>query len=185
MVTYDSGADGHYISEADRAKARLPILRQSTKRVGVANGDVSLGNNVTRLPIPHLDDKATEADTFDDFLHSLMSVGKTSDAGTISIFTKDGVTVHKEEDVLITCKGKPILIGGRDSKGRYRIPLVQQRGQWQPRQPTKHSKHQLRQANSVYDLPSMEQAIKWMHAVCSYPVTQIHMASCHRSGKLH
>ena len=28
----------------------------------------------------------------------------------------------------------------------------------------------LRQANSVYDLPSIEQAIKWMHAVCGYPV---------------
>jgi hypothetical protein len=28
----------------------------------------------------------------------------------------------------------------------------------------------LRQANSVYDLPSMEQAIKWMHAVCRYQV---------------
>jgi hypothetical protein len=28
----------------------------------------------------------------------------------------------------------------------------------------------LRQANSIYDLPSTEQAIKWMHAVCGYPV---------------
>jgi hypothetical protein len=28
----------------------------------------------------------------------------------------------------------------------------------------------LRQANSIYDLPSTEQAIKWMHAVCRYPV---------------
>ena len=36
-----------------------------------------------------------------------MSVGKTSDDGTISVLTKDGVTVHKEEDVLITCKGEP------------------------------------------------------------------------------
>jgi hypothetical protein len=28
----------------------------------------------------------------------------------------------------------------------------------------------LEQANSVYDLPSTEQAIKWMHAVCSFSV---------------
>jgi hypothetical protein len=41
----------------------------------------------------------------------LMSVGKTSNNSTISVFTKTGVTVFKEEDVLITCKGKPILIG--------------------------------------------------------------------------
>ena len=78
--------------------------------------------------------------------------------------------VFKEADVLITCKGKPILIGIRDSHGRYRIPLMQQRGQWQPQCPSKQARIALRQANSVYDLPSTEQAIKWMHAVCGYPV---------------
>jgi hypothetical protein len=30
MVTYDSGADGHYISKKDRSKAGLPILKTST-----------------------------------------------------------------------------------------------------------------------------------------------------------
>ena len=85
-------------------------------------------------------------------------------------FKKEGVTVHKEQDVLITFKGEPMLIGIRDDKGRYRIPLVQQRGRWQPRKPSKKARQALRQANSVYDLPSIEQAIKWMHAVCGYPV---------------
>ncbi len=99
-----------------------------------------------------------------------MSVGKTTNDGTISIFTKDGVTIHKEMDVLITCKGEPILIGVPNEQGRYRIPLIQQQGQWQPRQSSKQAQKCLRQANSVYDLPSTEQAIKWMHAVCGYPV---------------
>jgi hypothetical protein len=93
-----------------------------------------------------------------------------SDDGTISIFTKDGVTVHHEEDVLITCKGAPIFIGVRDDHGRYRVPLMQNKGNWQPRTPTKKARQKLEQANSVYDLPSTEQAIKWMHAVCGYPV---------------
>jgi hypothetical protein len=31
MVTYDSGSDGHYISEEDRARAGMPILWKSTK----------------------------------------------------------------------------------------------------------------------------------------------------------
>jgi len=35
MVTYDSGADGHYLSEKDRRKAGLPILQPSTRKVGV------------------------------------------------------------------------------------------------------------------------------------------------------
>jgi hypothetical protein len=38
MVTYDSGADGHYISEKDRKKVGLPILRISAKKVSVVNG---------------------------------------------------------------------------------------------------------------------------------------------------
>ena len=170
MVTYDSGADGHYISEKDRRNAGLPILRPSTRKVGVANGGTSTAKYVTQLPFQQLSAQAMQADTFQDFPTSLMSVGKTADDGTVSVFTKEGVNVFKEEDVLITCKGEPILIGVRDSHGRYQIPLMQQRGQWQPRRPSKQARKALRQANSVYDLPSTEQAIKWMHAVCGYPV---------------
>ena len=91
--------------------------------------------------------------------------------GNISIFTKDDVTFYKEEDVLITCKGKPILIGICNKGGRYRIPLDQRgKEQWCPRILTKTKSLKLSQANSVYDLLFIEQAIKWMHAVCGYPV---------------
>jgi len=167
----DSGADGHYISEKDRRMVGLPILRILAKKVGVANGSTCKGKYVTALPFPQLSTKkAAEADTFNDVPTSFMSVGKTADDGNISIFTKEGESVYKEEDVLITCKGKAILVGKRDERGRYRIPLVQNRGNWQPKQPTKHSKKYIQQANSVYDLPSTEEAIKWMHAVCGYPV---------------
>jgi hypothetical protein len=55
-----------------------------------------------------------------------MSVGKTSDDSTVLVFRKEGVNVFKEEDVLITCKGEPILIGIEDNQGQYRIPLMQQ-----------------------------------------------------------
>jgi hypothetical protein len=112
MVTYDLGADGHYISKKDCRKAGLPIIRKSTSWVGVANGGVSQAKFVTQQPFKDLSAKAKQADTFQDFPSSLMS--KTANNGTISIFTKNGVTVHKETDVLITCKGKPILIGVGD-----------------------------------------------------------------------
>jgi hypothetical protein len=58
----------------------------------------------------------------------------------------------------------------QDERGQYQILLLQQQGQWQPRHPSKQGRKALQQANSVYDLPSTEQAIKWMHAVCGYPV---------------
>jgi hypothetical protein len=77
----------------------------------VANGEKSKGQYVTSLPFPELSSKLKQADTFNKFPTSLMSVGKTADDGTISIFTKDGVTVHDKKDVLITCKKKPLFVG--------------------------------------------------------------------------
>ena len=34
----------------------------------------------------------------------------------------------------------------------------------------KEAKRKIQQAHIVYDLPYKEEAIKWMHAVCGYPV---------------
>ena len=92
-------------------KAGLQILHKSTKRVQVVNGDTSKAVHATQLPFPQLSPQASQANTFKQFPTSLMSVGKTSDDGTISIFTKPGITVHKELDVPITCKGNPIVKG--------------------------------------------------------------------------
>ena len=97
-VTYDSGADGNYMSEEDRAKLGLPILRKSTKKVKSTNGGASKGKHVMALPSPQLSGEAAEADTFEEFKTSLMSVGKTVDDGNVSVFTKVGVKIYKEED---------------------------------------------------------------------------------------
>ena len=46
-----------------------------------------------------------------------MSVRKVNNDGNISIFTNGDITVYKEEDALITCKGKPILVGIHNKQG--------------------------------------------------------------------
>lgn len=61
MATLHSGADNHYISEKDRKKLNLPILKKSSRRVGVANGGTSKGVNVTQLPFKQLSAKAVKA----------------------------------------------------------------------------------------------------------------------------
>ena len=43
-ITYDSGVDHHYMSEADMISLGLPILRASKKQVVVANGSTSRGS---------------------------------------------------------------------------------------------------------------------------------------------
>ena len=170
MITYDSGAENHYMSEADRIGLGFPILRPSHKRVAVANGGTRRDKYVTHLPFPQLSTATSEADTFEEFPSSLMSVGKTSDDGNVSIFTDEKLQVYKEADVLITCRGKSILVGKRDERGHYRILLMQTRGQWQPQNPRKKSKKFFQEANSVCDLPTTEEAVKWMQTVCGYPV---------------
>ena len=93
----------------------ITLVRQiGNGPVVFANSGVSAGKHFTKLPFEQLSKKAAQADTFQDFPTSLMNVGKTCDDGNISIFTGDGVTVHKEQDVLITCKGDPILIEVQD-----------------------------------------------------------------------
>ena len=84
-------------------------MRISDNKVGVTNGRACKGKYVTKLTFPQLSNKAAEVDTLDGFTTSLMSVGKTADDGNVSIFTKEGVTVYKEQYVLITCQGKHIF----------------------------------------------------------------------------
>ncbi len=118
MITYGTRSNGNYLSKKDCIKAGLSILQPSTHMVGVANGETSQAQHVTQLPFHKLSAWARQADTFQDFLTLLMSmVGKSPDNCTISVFTKTSVTVFKEEDVLITCMGKPILIGMQDGRG--------------------------------------------------------------------
>ena len=122
----DSGADNHYISEKDQKQAKMPINGASDKTVNGANGASSRGKFKTKVNLSGLSNRARTADMFDDFKNSLLSVGRLADDGCIFIFTKEGTAVFKEEDVLITCKVKPILVGKRDNNGRYRVPLVHQ-----------------------------------------------------------
>ncbi len=171
-ASYDSAADGHYTTEVDRAILNMPILRPSSKRVAVANGGVETGINRTVLPLPDsIPFKTREGDSFSSFTNTLISVGRMADAGFTSIFNKDGVQVVKDEDVLLTLKGKPVMIGIRDNNGRFKIPLVAHKnGVYKPRIPTKSDVSSMAQANNVYDLPSVEEGIKWLHASCGYPV---------------
>jgi len=160
FATLDFGADGHYLSKWDCTIAKLPILHPFSKRVGITNGSSSQGRHITALPFTNLSTNATQADTFNDFPNSLISIGCLADDNTISIFTQDGVTIHKEHNVLITCHGDPVLVSVHNEHGRYCIPLVQTKGQWHSCLPKKQVTAKLCVANNVYEFPSIEQAIR-------------------------
>ena len=84
------------------------MIRNSTKQVLVADGHVNNGAKEVELPFKGLSTKSRTGDTFEKIRESLMSMGKVNNDGNISSFTKDDVTVYKEEAILMTCKGQPI-----------------------------------------------------------------------------
>eukprot|EP00804_Cyclotella_cryptica_P020584 CCRYP_003431-RA/>CCRYP_003431-RA protein AED:0.33 eAED:0.38 QI:0/0/0/1/1/1/3/0/626 len=168
LITFDSGADSHYLSETDRLAAGLPILRSSTRRVGAANGSTSTATYASQLPFPQLSPNAVLADSFADFPQSLMSVKPVtmgpsrSSPSPASLCTKT-----------LTCSS---LAKANPSSSVPATPRTVPHPTHPTQRtvataaPSKKARQTLRHANSVYDLPSTEQAIRWMHAVCGYPV---------------
>eukprot|EP00804_Cyclotella_cryptica_P005377 CCRYP_017430-RA/>CCRYP_017430-RA protein AED:0.37 eAED:0.37 QI:0/0/0/1/0/0.33/3/0/324 len=175
MVIYDSGADGHYLSETDRRAAGLPILKPSTKRLGMANGSTSQGTHVTPLPFPKLSPQALQADSFSDFLIPSRALAKQQT-------TRQSPSSHEMVSLFMlkkTSSSHAMHANAHwDAHGCYRIPL------WQPLQPSKLAQAASYKANSVYDLPSTEQVIKWLHAVCGYPVKSTWMKAM-KAGNFH
>jgi hypothetical protein len=72
-------------------------LQPSTQLVGVANGGISKEKYVAQLPFRKLSAQLIQADIFQDFPTSLMSMGKTMDDGTVSVFTEKGIKVFKDQ----------------------------------------------------------------------------------------
>ena len=138
-----------------------------------------------------------------DLHDNLTSVKKMADAGLVCIFHPgdEGFTAYHREDVDITYKAPPVIEGYRELGPRgpnlWRVPYHQ------PRAPPgggygygfaanalaerdlQRGFQAIERANSasVYDLPSIEQGIHWMHAALGYPAASTWLKAC-RAGNL-
>ena len=126
FATFDTGADGDFITENDLQKLQLPIKGDSDKQVSVANGHVEQGKHETELPFEGLSPTAKAADSFELFHTTLISSSNIVDDGNTAILNQKGVKVlFADKDVLILVQAKPIMIGTHDSMDRFKVPLVQ------------------------------------------------------------
>ena len=96
--------------------------------------------------------------------------------------------MHRQEDVDITYTGKPVVTGYREQTGHvfWRVPIEAPKSalnttknfstveRFLLSKSPKISRDELAGAteiaHNVYELPSIEQGIRWMHAACGYPV---------------
>ena len=96
------------------------------------------------------------------FTNTLIGVGPICDADFTVVFKKEYITV-------LSPKGEPILQGWREDKlpRLWRValsPFKKQKGIYTTTSQNKP------EANNVYDIPSMEALVRYMHAAAGFPV---------------
>ena len=101
--------------------------------------------------------------------NSLISGGKFADAKYSTVLTPTEVLIYDGKDTHISVSKGPILKGWRDTTtGLWRVPL-------QPIAPppksefTSHNKTREDVISNVYELPSGEKSIRYIHACTGFP----------------
>ncbi len=117
----------------------------------------------TELPFEQLSNKAKEADILPGLKTPLISINKLAEEGYTTIFHpgKEGLTIHKKDTITIATT-EPAILQGSKSRGAKL---------WTTSAQYKTKKERAKeQANNVYDLPSIKQTVRYLHAVAGFPV---------------
>jgi len=159
----DSGATSSFIRPEDGA---VPTGTPSKKKVWMPDGNSLQASDEALLPIKSLRPEARACDILPGLQHnSLVSVGKLADAGYCTIFMpgNQGVVVVDGSGNNVNVTGETVLRGCRGSDGLWRVPL-------EDGQEVSLSNQQLQESvSNVFDLPSTEQTIRYLHACAGFP----------------
>ena len=126
------------------------------------------------LPIFNLNLDAQKGDILPALAHNLLiSVSTLADAGYITIFEPGArvVNVYDQKDVRITVTGKAALRGWQDPESKlWRVPLSGQAANEEANATIELSMDELKHVvNNLFEVPSVEQAIRFVHACVGYP----------------
>ena len=156
-LVIDSGATSHFIPE----EMDLPKKGKSNKEVYLPDNSKLQAKYQTELPLEQLSKKAREADILPGLKTPLVSVNKMAEEGYTTIFHpgEEGVTVHKQGTVSITTTEPPVLQGCK-KKGATLWTISAD-------DDTKKER-----VNKVYDLPSINQTVRYLHAAAGFPTKE-------------
>ena len=153
----DSDATSNFVPE----ETDLPKKGKSNKEVYLPGNTKLQATYRTELPLKQLSQKAREADILPGLKTPLVSINKMSEEGYTTIFhpREEGVTVHRHGTISITTTEPPVLQGCK-SKGAklWMISAV--------------DKTKKERANKVYDLPSISQTVRYLHAAAGFPTEE-------------
>jgi hypothetical protein len=136
----------------------LPKKGTSNKEVYLPNNSKLKASYTTQLPFKQLSNKAREADILPGLKTPLISVNKMAEEDYMTIFHpgEKGVTIHEPGSVSIMTKTPPVLQGCK-SKGAKLWTISDNDDSMKER------------ANNVYNLPSINQTVKYLHAGSGFP----------------
>ncbi len=139
----------------------LPKKGTSNKEVYLPDNSKLKASHTTQLPFKQLSHKAREADILPGLKTPLISVSKMAEEGYTTIFHpgEKGVTIQEPGSVSIIAKTPPVLQGCK-SKGAKLWTISNNDDSMKER------------ANNVYDLPSINQTVKCLHAAARFPMKE-------------
>jgi len=156
-LVIDSGATSNFVPP----EMELPKKGKSNKEVFLPDDTKLRATYQTELPLKKLSLKAREADILPGLKTPLVSVNKMAEEGYTTIFHpgEEGVTIHKPGTVEITMTEPPILQGCKTQGDKLWTVSADE-------EPTKE------QAQHAYDLPSIGQTVRYLHAAAGFPTEE-------------
>jgi hypothetical protein len=154
----------------------------SNKVVVTADGTKFPASHTVLLPTQALSKGAREAIVVPGMQQkALLSVGTLADNGYTTVFLpgQQGVQIYGANDINISPNAPPSLQGWRDERGLWMVPIVDE--------PTiSPGIDVVESANSVYELPSTKEMVRFLHAALGYPTKATYrskswQSSCHIS----
>jgi hypothetical protein len=142
----------------------LDLPKTGTSQITVYLSDDSTlqATNKTQLPFKQLSSEAREANILPGLTKSLLSVNKMAENGYTTVFRSgdEGVMIHKKGTLTITTSKPPVLQGCKKRGAKL----------WTVSAPVTNNEH--KEVANVYNLPSISQTIKYLHAAAGYPVEE-------------
>ena len=157
----DSGASKHFVN----SRRGIQLTGTSNKAVVTADGTKLPASNTALLPTRAISKGAREAVVVPGMRQRpLMSVATLANNGYTTVFLpgQQGVNVFYANDVNISSIAPPTLLGWWDDRGLWMVTIANE-PQISP------SMDVAKTAMSVYELPSTQEVMRFLHAALGHP----------------
>eukprot|EP00804_Cyclotella_cryptica_P002902 CCRYP_021007-RA/>CCRYP_021007-RA protein AED:0.15 eAED:0.15 QI:0/0/0/1/1/1/5/0/1206 len=182
--TPQNAGDSAATSNFSTNTTNLALTGTSDKRLAVADGHIIEATHTAKLPLPSLADAARTTTVVPELAKSLLSVGVPADNSYTTIFRPygHGAEVYANNACSITSSQPPVLRGCQDDNGLWVVPLEHDKSETacldlatkkQSKPPRAHHNF----AANVYELPSSQEVVWFLHAALGFPTKQTLLAA--------